>query len=104
MLELFSEQKIPGLAKDLFSASFISCWSELREEDQQQLIISLEAALASPRIPNEIITTLLNLAEFMEHDNLKMPLDTRTLAALALKCQALAKALHYKVVLCIMVE
>jgi len=50
---------------------------------------SLEAALASPTIPPEIVTALLNLAEFMEHDDKQLPL--------AEKCHAFAKALHYKV-------
>lgn len=36
-------------------------------------------------------------AEFMEHDDKRLPLDTRTLGALAEKCHAFAKALHYKV-------
>ena len=58
---------------------------------------SLEAALASPTIPPETVTALLNLAEFMEHDDKRLPLDTRTLGALAEKCHAFAKALHYKV-------
>lgn len=58
---------------------------------------SLEAALASPTIPPETVTSLLNLAEFMEHDDKSLPLDTRTLGALAEKCHAFAKALHYKV-------
>ena len=38
---------------------------------------SMEAALASPSIPPEIVTTLLNLAEFMEHDDKTLPLDAR---------------------------
>jgi hypothetical protein len=33
----------------------------------------------------------------MEHDDKRLPLDTRTLGALAEKCHAFAKALHYKV-------
>ena len=37
----------------------------------------MEAALASPSIPPEIVTTLLNLAEFMEHDDKTLPLDAR---------------------------
>jgi phosphatidylinositol kinase/protein kinase (PI-3 family) len=43
----------------------------------------------------EIVTALLNLAEFMEHDDKRLPLDTRTLGALAEKCHAFAKvSLH----------
>jgi len=86
----------PGMARELFAAGFVSCWSELDEVLQEQLVRSLEAALASPTIPPDIVTTLLNLAEFMEHDEKALPLDTRTLGALAEKCHAYAKALHYK--------
>lgn len=89
---------IPGMAKDLFPSSFISCWTRLNPVDQSKLVRSLEAAMASRTIPPEIITTLLNLVEFMEHDSdTQLPLDNRTLSALSLKCQAFAKALHYKV-------
>ena len=67
----------PAMARDLFPAGFVSCWSELDEGMQEALIRSLEAALASPSIPKDIVTTLLNLAEFMEHDEKSLPLDTR---------------------------
>ena len=89
-------QYIPSMAKDLFSASFVSCWSELTPSVQREFIRHLEAAMASSTIPSEILTTLLNLAEFMEHNSYQLPLDKRTLAALSMKCQAFAKALHYK--------
>ena len=84
------------MARDLFPAGFVSCWGELEGGMQEALVRSLEAALASPTIPPDIVTTLLNLAEFMEHDEKSLPLDTRTLGALAEKCHAFAKALHYK--------
>jgi len=89
-------QANPGMARELFAAAFVSCWSELDSGMQSQLVRSLEAALASSTIPPDIVTTLLNLAEFMEHDEKALPLDTRTLGALAEKCHAYAKALHYK--------
>eukprot|EP00878_Enallax_costatus_P008272 GHUV01008648.1.p1 GENE.GHUV01008648.1~~GHUV01008648.1.p1 ORF type:complete len:2405 (+),score=620.50 GHUV01008648.1:939-7217(+) len=86
----------PTMARELFAAGFVSCWAELDPASQERLVRSLEAALASPTIPPEIVTALLNLAEFMEHDDKRLPLDTRTLGALAEKCHAFAKALHYK--------
>ncbi|GAX78992.1 hypothetical protein CEUSTIGMA_g6432.t1 [Chlamydomonas eustigma] len=86
----------PAMAKELFAPGFVSCWSELDGHLQEQLVRSLEAALASPTITPETVTALLNLAEFMEHDDKRLPLDTRTLGALAEKCHAFAKALHYK--------
>ena len=65
------------MARELFAAGFVSCWAELEEGMREALVRSLEAALASPSIPAEIVTTLLNLAEFMEHNEKKLPLDTR---------------------------
>ena len=84
------------LAKDLFNAAFISCWTELFEPYQEELVRSIEVAITSPHIPPEILQVLLNLAEFMEHDDKALPIDIRTLGAHAGKCHAYAKALHYK--------
>ncbi|KAJ3083694.1 phosphatidylinositol kinase- protein kinase tor1, partial [Quaeritorhiza haematococci] len=84
------------LARELFNAAFVSCWTELFDQFQDELVRSLEIALTSPNIPPEILQTLLNLAEFMEHDDKALPIDIRTLGAYAAKCHAYAKALHYK--------
>lgn len=84
------------LAKDLFNAAFVSCWTELYDRYQEELVRSLEIALTSPHIPPEILQVLLNLAEFMEHDDKALPIDIRTLGMYAAKCHAFAKALHYK--------
>ena len=84
------------LAKDLFNAAFVSCWTELYDHYQEELVRSLELALTSPNIPPEILQVLLNLAEFMEHDDKPLPIDIGTLGVYAGKCHAYAKALHYK--------
>ena len=47
-------------------------------------------------IPPDILQILLNLAEFMEHDDKSLPIDIRTLGRFAGRCHAWAKALHYK--------
>ena len=70
-------QMHPQMARDLFPAGFVSCWGELSASMQAELVRSLEAALASPSIPADIVTALLNLAEFMEHNDKSLPLDTR---------------------------
>ncbi|RHX98849.1 hypothetical protein DYB25_008229, partial [Aphanomyces astaci] len=57
---------------------------------------STKEAFQSDTIPAEILQTLLNLAEFMEHDVEALPIDIRELGELAQKCHAYAKALHYK--------
>jgi len=85
------------LARELFSAAFVCCWEELSEQYRTNLVHSLEAAFVADVSP-EILQTLLNLAEFMEHDGVEsgLPIDISILAELALKCRAYAKALHYK--------
>ncbi|RMX59040.1 hypothetical protein pdam_00009963 [Pocillopora damicornis] len=88
-------QTYPPLARDLFNVAFVSCWSELHEELQNELVKHLEMALGS-QIP-EITQTLLNLAEFMEHtEKGALPLNNDLLGEQASKCRAYAKALHYK--------
>lgn len=84
------------LTRELFNAGFVSCWGELYDQFQDELVRSLEIALTSPNTPPDIQQTLLNLAEFMEHDDKALPINTRTLGAYAAKCHAYAKALHYK--------
>ncbi|PLN84338.1 putative TOR pathway phosphatidylinositol 3-kinase TorA [Aspergillus taichungensis] len=84
------------LARDLFNAAFMSCWTELYDQYQDELVCSIERALTSPNISPEILQILLNLAEFMEHDNRALPIDIRILGKYAAKCHAFAKALHYK--------
>ncbi|KAJ3318282.1 phosphatidylinositol kinase- protein kinase tor1, partial [Blyttiomyces sp. JEL0837] len=84
------------LARELFNAGFVSCWSELYDQFQDELVRSLETALTSPYISPEILQTLLNLAEFMEHDDKALPIDIRMLGLYAARCHAYAKALHYK--------
>ncbi|XP_020217117.1 serine/threonine-protein kinase TOR [Cajanus cajan] len=86
----------PVVGRELFAAGFVSCWAQLNETSQKQLVRNLEMAFSSPNIPPEILATLLNLAEFMEHDEKPLPIDIRLLGALAEKCRAFAKALHYK--------
>ncbi|OQV15683.1 Target of rapamycin [Hypsibius exemplaris] len=89
-------QSHPVVAKELFNAAFVSCWTELTEHQQDELIKGLEEALKRQDVP-EITQTLLNLAEFMEHcEKGPLPLDPPLLAELAIRCRAYAKALHYK--------
>jgi FKBP12-rapamycin complex-associated protein len=84
------------LARDLFNAAFVSCWAELPEQEQDELVRCLEQALRPQNIP-EITQTILNLAEFMEHcDKGPLPLNSKLLGECASKCRAYAKALHYK--------
>ena len=51
--------------------AFVSCWSELVEEQQDELVHSLEQALKSQNI-QQITQIFLNLSEFMEHCEIKV--------------------------------
>jgi FKBP12-rapamycin complex-associated protein len=89
-------QSHESLSKELFNAAFLCCWAELNEEQQEDLINSLEAALNAPDVP-EVTQALLNLTEFMEHsDKGPLPISPQLLARRAQDCRAFAKALHYK--------
>ncbi len=84
-------QRHAQLAKDLFNASFVSCWTELDAVQQDELIRSLEQALLVDDLP-EISQTVLNLAEFMEHcDKGPLPIDPVLLGEQAIRCRAYAK-------------
>ena len=83
-------------AKALFNPAFISCYTSLYPNFQRDLITHIEIALTYQAIPAEILQQLLNLAEFMEHDDKSLPIDVRTLGVSAARCHAFAKALHYK--------
>lgn len=84
------------LTRELFNAAFASIWSELFTQHQEDLIHSLCVALSSPQNPPEIHQTLLNLVEFMEHDDKPLPIPSQTLGEYAEQCHAYAKALHFK--------
>jgi len=84
------------LAKELFNAAFVSCWSSLSESAQQNLIDNMQVALGAASTPPDTLQTLLDLAEFMEHDDRVLPIGIRDLGEYARKCHAYAKALHYQ--------
>ncbi|CAK9293619.1 unnamed protein product [Gordionus sp. m RMFG-2023] len=89
-------QNYAPLAKDLFNASFVSCWMDLSEHYQDDLIDNLQEALLNSDV-SEVVLTVLNLAEFMDHcEKGPLPLDTILLGQQALRYRAYAKALRYK--------
>ncbi|EJD47416.1 atypical/PIKK/FRAP protein kinase [Auricularia subglabra TFB-10046 SS5] len=84
------------LARDLFNVSFLSCYTELYENYQTDLVAAIEGAIGHGGIPSEVVIALLNLAEFMEHQDVPLPIDSRVWGELAFDFHAYAKALHYK--------
>ena len=83
-------------SRALFNSAFASCYSLLFKNYQTDLVNNIESALSAPQIPPEVLHQLLNLCEFMEHDDKALPLDVRALGGCAGRCHAFAKALHWK--------
>ncbi|KRY27470.1 Serine/threonine-protein kinase mTOR [Trichinella spiralis] len=84
------------LASDLFNSAFASCWPELNETYQDELIETLQLALSASECP-EIIQAILNLAEFIDHtEKGPLPIDPKLLGEKALETRAFAKALRCK--------
>ena len=67
-------QVLPSIPRDLFNASFISCWSELNALDRHNLTGALTYVLQVCDKP-DVIQIILNLAEFRNHCDLKLKLE-----------------------------
>ncbi|KAG8833646.1 phosphatidylinositol kinase- protein kinase tor1 [Serendipita sp. 399] len=85
----------PPLGLDLFNAAFVSCWTELYGQYQEDLVSAITQALNANRHA-DLTLNLLNLVEFMEHEGCTLPIDIGTLGRVAEQATAYAKAMHYK--------
>ena len=84
------------IATELYNMAFASSWKILNDRQKEYIISNLYRAIESTTTPSVIHQTMLNLAEFMEHEENSLPMLTSTLSTLAEKCNALAKALYYR--------
>lgn len=57
----------PQIGRILFNAAFMSCWPELTDLQQDNLISTLHQVLRVPQQSPEVVNTVLNLREFMAH-------------------------------------
>jgi len=88
----------PGIGRTLFNSAFVAIWisDELLTHYREDLGRNLEICLGSHICPADIVQAVLNLAEFLEHDDKALPTDIRMLGQYAGRCHAFAKALHWK--------
>lgn len=84
------------IASELYNMAFASSWKILNDRQKEYIISNLYRAIESATAPIIIHQTILNLAEFMEHEENSLPILTSGLSCLAEKCNALAKALYYR--------
>jgi len=85
------------IINELYNYGFISVWNILNNFDKNQIIEELKHALEHSKTPNDILLTILNLAEFLERKNGKCDFMSFDLfGKVAFKCNAYAKAIYYK--------
>lgn len=91
----------PTICKALFNVSFAMMWSQFNDGQKCFVIQNIEKIIAgaskgTQNVPLSVLKMILNLAEFMEHDSQGLQLDIPSLAILAERCNAHAKALYYR--------
>ena len=84
------------LAQDLMNTAFYSCWREVNPKIQSSIEGNLRCALENSNITNDVLTSLLNVAEWMEHCDKPLHIEANVLGGISTKVSAFAKALHYK--------
>ncbi len=98
----FLFESFPFLARPLFNAAFLSCWTPpsnadgLSDSARREIVHILTRALQSSTMPVNLTQSILNLFEYMEHDERPLPASVEFLAQTAFRCGAFAKALRYK--------
>jgi FKBP12-rapamycin complex-associated protein len=88
----------PRIAAKLFNGAFAIIWGSMNDKQKGSVIKNLEGMIGNEKTPNAVKQTILELAEFMEHDTqgLQLQLDISLMANLAEKCNAHAKSLYYR--------
>ena len=84
------------VTRNLFNIAFVSIWNILSDRNQELLCNELERILTNLHLPPEVLTALLNLIEYMDANDMSIPIDPQLLSSLATKTSALAKTLRWK--------
>ena len=85
------------LIVELYNYAFFSVYINNNDQNKIKLTEALKSALENSKTPNDILLTILNLAEFIERRNVNMFfIDYFQFGQIAYKCRAFAKALYYK--------
>ncbi len=86
------------LISELYNYAFFLAYKNNNDKNKIQLTDDLKNALQNSKTPNEILLTILNLAEFIDrrNDNNIFFFDFNLFGDISNKCRAFAKALYYK--------
>ncbi|KAH7096384.1 atypical/PIKK/FRAP protein kinase [Auriculariales sp. MPI-PUGE-AT-0066] len=83
------------IARELFPVAFLCVWVEAPEATQEEITQAISEAINDPSLPADIGMSILNLAEFMEHQDYSIRLSGPVLRDAATRFRAYAKALHW---------
>ncbi|EAS01249.1 phosphatidylinositol 3- and 4-kinase family protein (macronuclear) [Tetrahymena thermophila SB210] len=85
------------LQAELFNISFVCVWSQLKDHNKTFIKEQFSKAInPENNVPINILQTILNLTEFMQHDKEGIPIENTILGDLAERCLAYAKALYFR--------
>jgi FKBP12-rapamycin complex-associated protein len=90
-----AEMYLP-IISELYNIAFVICFKHLTESEKEEIITCLISVINNPDVPVMVLQTILNLAEFLEREEELKLFAPATLAAVAERCNASAKALYYK--------
>lgn len=90
-----AEMYMPIISQ-LYNIAFVICFKHLIDKDKEQIITCLISVINNPDVPVIVLQTILNLAEFLEREEELKLFAPSTLATVAERCNASAKALYYK--------
>lgn len=90
-----AEMYLP-IISELYNIAFVICFKHLNDEEKERIVSCLISVINNPDVPVMVLQTILNLAEFLETEEELKLFSPATLAAVAERCNASAKALYYK--------
>ncbi|ELP86268.1 serine/threonine protein kinase TOR1, putative [Entamoeba invadens IP1] len=82
------------IARDLFNCAFHSYFIMLKENKKNEILDDMKMVITQPSVSHEVVALVLNLAEFLEHEELIKPI--KEFGDCASKIGAYAKSLRAK--------
>jgi len=84
------------IISELYNIAFVICFKHLIDHEKETIIKCLISVINNAEVPVMVLQTILNLAEFLEREEELKLFAPSTLATVAERCNASAKALYYK--------
>lgn len=83
------------LAIYLFPAAFSTCWSELTTSEKSMLSKKLSISLQNPKMPNNLLKTLVSLIEQLERVGNGLQFDPKDFINICIRSRSISFGLHH---------